>query len=334
MKKNLAPLIALRNNRSAVFTAVPFCGAAVGSLVAEFLPNVLSGSRSSLLLTIIGVALWSAVISTPLTLALFWSDLIYRRGRLLNREIIRQALVTGPLAGAISGAIAQAVYSIDLGSGLMKHVVLRSLCWGIMGGLLGWRLSTRVPNLGSLRGSIAGVIGGILGGLGFVGFITIFPEFLGRMAGVGILGAALGLAIVTVEHLCRTASMKVMWGPRETTTITLAAKPVSIGGGDDHVWLKGLPPRAFLVWIERGKVFCKDQQTGKQIELKDGGTFTVARVQFQITASPHAQTGGTGLPPNAPQGGRLDAHHQGGPQNPGAPGRNIPPGSRPSAASR
>jgi hypothetical protein len=285
-----------RNNRTAVFTAVPFCGAALGSLLAELLPGVFTRSASSFLLTIIQIALWSAVVSMPLTLALFWADLIYRRGRLINREIIKQALITGALAGAISGAVAQAVYSIDTGSGLMKHIVIRSLCWGLMGGLLGWRLSVRVPNLGSLRGSIAGLAGGILGGLGFVALTAILPEFLGRMTGVGILGAALGFAIVAVEQLFRSATMSVIWGPRETTTITLGPTPVTIGGGDDHVWLKGLPPKAFVVWIERGKVFCKDQQAGKQTELKDGATFTVAKVQFQITTSIRAQAGGASPP--------------------------------------
>ena len=283
-----------RNNRTVVFAAVPFAGAALGSLLAEALPTALA--RSGFLLTLLHVALWSAIISAPLTLALFWADLIYRRGRLLNREIIKPALLTGALAGAISGAVAQAVYSIDIGSGLVKHVLIRSVCWGIMGAILGWRLSTRVPNLGSSRGTLAGLAGGILGGLGFVAFVSTLPEFLGRMVGVGILGTALGLAIITVEKLFRTATLNVLWGPRETTSLSLGSTPVSIGGGDDHVWLKGLPPKAFLVWIERGKVFCKDQQTGKQIELKDGASFTVAKVQFQITSPPRGQSGGTAAP--------------------------------------
>ena len=287
-------LITCRNNKIIVFAAVPFAGAAIGSLLAEALPTALA--RSGFLLTLLHVALWSAIISAPLTLALFWADLIYRRGRLLNREIIKPALLTGALAGAISGAVAQAVYSIDIGSGLVKHVLIRSLCWGIMGAILGWRLSTRVPNLGSLRGTLAGLAGGILGGLGFVAFVSTLPEYLGRMVGVGILGAALGLAIITVEKLFRTATLNVLWGPRETTSLSLGITPVSIGGGDDHVWLKGLPPKAIVVWIERGKVFCKDQQTGKQTELKDGATFTVAKVQFQITSPPREQSGGTTTP--------------------------------------
>lgn len=287
-----------RNNRTLVFAAVPFAGAALGSLLAEVLPTSLT--RAGFLLTVLHVALWSAIISAPLTLALFWADLIYRRGRLLNREIIKPALITGALAGAISGAVAQAIYSIDLGSGLVKHVLIRSLCWGIMGAILGWRLSARVPNLGSLRGTVAGLAGGILGGLGFVVFVSTLPEFLGRMVGVGILGAALGLAIITVEKLFRTATLHVLWGPRETTTLSLGSTPVSIGGGDDHVWLKGIPPKAFLVWIERGKVFCKDQQTGKQNELRDGSTFTVARVQFRITTTSPTSPAGSAPPPSGP----------------------------------
>ncbi len=301
-----------RNNRIIVFAAVPFAGAALGSLLAEALPTALA--RSGFLLTLLHVALWSAIISAPLTLALFWADLIYRRGRLLNREIIKPALLTGALAGAISGAVAQAVYSIDIGSGLLKHVLIRSLCWGIMGAILGWRLSTRVPNLGSLRGTLAGLAGGILGGLGFVLFVSTLPEFLGRMVGVGILGAALGLAIITVEQLFRTATLNVLWGPRETTTLSLGSTPVTIGGGDDHVWLQGLPPKAFLVWTEQGRVLCKDQQTGRQNALKDGSIFTVARVQFQITTTLPSTPAHSTPPPLAPQ--------------PKSPVRTMPPPAR------
>ena len=284
-------LTRLRSNRKAIFIALPFCGGALGSILAELFPASLPLPLSKYLLTIIHVSIWSALISMPLTLALFWSDLIYRRGRLFNWKIISQALIAGAVVGAVSGGVAQCVYSLNLGSGVIKHVILRSLCWGIMGGLLGAGLSLRVPNLGAVRGALAGVVGGILGGIGFVALITILPQFLGRMVGVGILGASLGFVIVTVEQYFRSASLAVLWGPRETTSITLGPKPVSIGGGEDHVWLKGLPAKAYLVWMEHGKIFCRDQQVGRQVELKDKSTFTVARVQFQILA------GGTAVPP-------------------------------------
>jgi len=280
-----------RNNRTIVFTTVPFAGAALGSLIAELLPTALL--HPGFLTAILHVSLWSAIVSAPLTLALFWADLIYRRGRLVNREIFKPALLAGAIAGAISGAVAQAVYSLDIGAGPVKNVFIRSLCWGIMGAILGWRTSSRVPNLGSLRGTLAGLGGGILGGLGFVALVSILPEFLGRLIGVGILGAALGLAIITVERLFRAATLNVIWGPREITTLSLGSTPVSIGGGDDHVRLHGIPPRAFLLWIERGRIFCKDQQTGKQTELKDGSTFTVARVQFRITIAGRPQSPGS-----------------------------------------
>jgi uncharacterized membrane protein YeaQ/YmgE (transglycosylase-associated protein family) len=269
-----------RNNRTAVFTAVPFAGAALGSILAELLPD---GFAQSPFLIILHVALWSAIISAPLTLALFLADLIYRRGRLNNPEIIKTALLAGAIAGAISGAVAQTIYNIDLGSGLFKNIIVRSLCWGIMGAILGWRLSKRVPNLGPLRGCLAGLVGGIIGGLGFIFTSAIFPEFIGRMLGVGILGAALGVAIITIEQMFRTASLLVRWGPKETTTLNLGATPITIGGGDDHVCLRGIQPKAYSVWVEQGKVFCKDHMAGKQVEVKDKGTFTIARVDFQVS---------------------------------------------------
>lgn len=275
-------LTTLRNNRNAVFIAVPFCGGALGSVFAELAPGSLSLSLSRFWFAVIQVAVWSALISIPLALALFWSDVIYRRGKLFNWKLISLSLTTGAIVGAVSGAGAQCIYSAGPASGLIKHVVLRSLCWGIMGGLLGWALSMRVPNLGAARGALGGAVGGILGGLGFVGLITIHPHFLGRLAGVGILGASLGLAIVTVEKLFRTATLAVTWGPGESSSITLGATPVTIGGGDDHVLIRGQSPKAFQLRVEAGKVFCTIQQTGQQAELNNGSTFIVGRLQFEI----------------------------------------------------
>ena len=276
-------LKSLRNNRNAVFILLPFCGGAIGSVLAELAPNIPKDLLPGLLRAIITVAMWSALISIPLTLALFWSDIVYRHGKLFNWKTISQALLIGAVVGAVSGGVAQTIYSVGPASGMIKHLVLRSLCWGIMGGLLGGGLSMRVPNLGVLRGASGGLIGGTLGGLGFVALITILPQFLGRMAGVGILGAALGLAIVTVEKMFRAASLTVIWGPGETSSITLGATPVTIGSGDDHVMIGGIPPKAFQLWVEQGKVFCKVQQTGKQAEMKDGNVFIAGRVQLKIS---------------------------------------------------
>ena len=100
-----------------------------------------------------------------------------------------------------------------------------------------------------------------------------------------ILGAAIGYSIALVEELARAASLIVRWGPKETTTISLGTTPVTIGGGDDHVFLRGIPASAYRVWMERGKIFCMDQKSGRQSELKDNSTFTVARVEFQVNLS-------------------------------------------------
>jgi hypothetical protein len=124
----------------------------------------------------------------------------------------------------------------------------------------------------------------MVGGIAFILLCSVLPELLGRLLGVGLLGAALGLTIVTVEQIFRTASMTVVWAPKETTTVTLGTTPVSIGGGDDHVVIRGLPRRAVVIGMEQGKIFCTELTSGKKTQLKDKSTIDVGKVQIVITA--------------------------------------------------
>jgi hypothetical protein len=125
----------------------------------------------------------------------------------------------------------------------------------------------------------------LFGGMGFLVVAGLFAEMIGRMLGVGILGAALGLAIVIVEALFREASLEVIWAPREVTTLSLGPKPISIGGGDDHVHLSGLPRRAASVAMEQGKIYYTDTATGKKTEFRDGSRIKVGKVEMVVHAT-------------------------------------------------
>lgn len=271
----------MRNNKHLLYSFFGFVGGAGGALLAEIVPLK---STSSAVGLVLHTGLWSATFTAVLTFGLFSAGEIYNRHPWLSPAILRKALPVGAIAGAIAGAAAQAVYTIQMQSVIARELLFKPACWGLMGGLLGWRLVSAIPNLGLGRGVTGGAIGGFLGGLAFVATGIFLPETLGRMVGVGLLGAALGLAIVTIEAIFREAYLEVVWAPKEVTYVTLGSRPVFIGGGDDHVYVRGLSQNAATVALDQGKIYYTDKATGKRTELKNGSKLHIGSVMILIKA--------------------------------------------------
>jgi Ca-activated chloride channel family protein len=267
----------MKNNKRLLFTTCGFGGGMLGALLAELIPNFGHGLVSHVGYT----SLWSAISAALITVALFAAGEIYNR-KPFSLSIYRKGIFSGTIAGAIAGFVAQAVYSFQGEPNFFNQVIFRAFCWAIMGALLGWKLSTVVPNLGSTRGIIAGAIGGFVGGIGFLIASSIFVEILGRMCGLGVLGAALGLAVVAIEEMLRAARLDVIWAPNEVTSITLGSRPVYIGGGDDHVFIYGLPQHALGVVLENGKIQCIDSSSGKRSDLKEGSRIKIGKIEVIV----------------------------------------------------
>ena len=271
----------MKNSKHIIYVSFGFVGGVCGALLAELIPEIFGTSAIGL---IFHTGFWSAGFTAVLTLGLFSAGEIYNRRRWISSATLRKALPAGAIAGAIAGTVAQAVYSIQMESEIAKELIFKPACWGLMGSLVGWRLSSAIPNLGVGRGVAAGAIGGFCGGLAFIFATAFLPVMLGRMVGVGLLGAALGLAIVTVEALFREAYLEIIWAPKEITYVTLGMTPVFIGGGDDHVRVVGLPQNAASVVLNHGKIQYTDKVTGKRVELKDGNKLEIGRITIVVKA--------------------------------------------------
>jgi hypothetical protein len=272
----------MRNKKHLLFAVWGFAGGGFGALLAEIVPQI-SGTGAAVKL-IIHAALWSAAFASILTLGLFWAGETYNRRPGFPARLFRKAITSGALVGAIAGALAQAVYTFQLDSAVVREFVFKPFCWSLMGVMLGWRLSLVIPNLGLGRGVIGGALGGFVGGLGFVLSGIILPEIIGRMLGVGILGACLGLAIVAIEAIFRQASLEIIWAPKETTSVTLGTNPVYIGGGDDHIYVSGLPQHIAKVVLDHGKIQYVDIPSGKQTELKNGSQIKIGQITVRVNA--------------------------------------------------
>lgn len=269
----------MKHNKRLLFLVCGFLGGSCGALVAELVPVF----GHDFLGMALRVAIWSGVTASLMTAGLFAAGEVYH-SKPFASSIYGKGLVTGLLAGGMAGFVAQSVYSYSDHSNFFGGVVGRSLCWGLMGAILGWRLSAVIPNLGSGRGVLAGALGGFFGGVSFLLICLLLPELLGRVTGLGILGAALGLAVVAIEEAFRSASLEIIWAPKEITSVTLGSSPVYLGGGDDHIYVKGLPQHALSVVLKNGQIQCANHTSGSHNFLKDGSRIKVGKIEVVVRA--------------------------------------------------
>jgi Ca-activated chloride channel family protein len=273
---------AFRTNKQFLYATMGFLGGAFGAIIAEFVPNPSAGRENWLVVLPFNIALWSACFGAIITLFLFWAGELYRRKFWMDARMLIKAVLVGLISGALAGALAQTVYEFAPSEGFVKNVIIRIPCWGLLGALLGWRLGDVIPNLGTGRGILGGAIGGLVGGAGFVVVNQCLPDFAARVVGIGILGLSLGFCIVTTEKLLRAASLEVLWAPNESTTITLGTRPVYIGGGDDHIFISGLPEHSAQVVLENGKIDYIECTSGKRTNLKNGSRLKVGKVEVVV----------------------------------------------------
>lgn len=280
---SLPPALAtLRSNKPLLYLLAGALGGAAGSVLAEFAPG---GGPDATPLALIGITgLWSAIAASVLAAALFVAGEWHQRRDVRPRNV-QKIVLFGALAGFVSGAVAQAAYSVQFGPALFHNIVVRTVCWALMGALLGALLSRPVPNLGLLRGLLAGALGGGLGGVGFLLVGSVLPAAIGRLVGLGTLGFALGLAMIVVEKLFREASLEVIWAPNETTNFNLGAQAVTIGGGEDHVFVRGLPSRFASIAFTNGLIEYVETATGQRTPLKDGSRLEIGRLNLVIHAA-------------------------------------------------
>ncbi len=272
-------MFSLRNHKHVLFGGMGFAGGVFGALVAE--QTSFQNVGGSVIRLVGGTSIWGAVFASGILLGLTWALEVYAGHKRPSGKKMWDAFVSGLLAGAIAAGIAQAVFMAHQFTGFGRFF-FQSGCWGLAGAILGWRLSRAIPNLGAGRAALAGMIGGTIGGMGFIVMSALFTEVIGRALGIGILGAALGLAMVIVEALCREASLEVIWGPKEITFISLGPRPISIGGGDDNVYVHKLPARYVTVQLIEGKIYYTDGVTGKIRELHDGNRIKIGNLEMVV----------------------------------------------------
>lgn len=279
-----SPLGRLKSHKGFLFALMGLAGGCAGAILGELAPGWTKGARGGEIAVKTGI--WAALSASLLALALFWANELHHRRSLLPKTILR-GLLTGVIGGFIAGVVAEILFQkLDRVSGGTWLVYAAG--WSMLGLLLSLSFSRTVPNMGLGRGLGAGILGGALGGIGFValkqtGFI---PDLFARMLGIGILGLALGLAIVILERLFREAALEVIWAPNESSTFNLGSTPVRIGGGtDDEIYVPGLGPGFAHITFKDGQIEYLEAETGKRTPLKNESSLQIGALKLVVHAA-------------------------------------------------
>lgn len=256
-------------NKLALFALAGFLGGALGCL-----PNELwYDDKTSIGLTsaVVWLAIYGLLPGAGITLmmALTPQHLYLRKPIEQNR--LRRVALLGATAGAIAFAQAQFFYSFELwGHQAFKHTIARTAVWSMR------EPSWVSPSLESCPVCHAtATVGGFLGGMvGCALFLVLgelhFALWLMRALGTGVLGCGIGIALSLVERVTRRASVEVLWTPGQTSTITLGSDPITVGGGQDDLFIRGLPARFATLTRREDHVDSRESPTGNATALRDG----------------------------------------------------------------
>ena len=272
----------IRQNKKMLFVALGFVSGAFGALLAD----IFNVSNNDYIANIFSTAIWAGVFSIFISLGLLSAIQIYNRKTPDWLTVIKKAIPIGLIAGVLSGGFAQLIFGLTRFSDLFIHYLFQAICWGIMGLIMGWRLSCSIPNMNKNHGLIAGFIGGFIGGVGFILTSMMFPELPGRMLGIGILGAALGLCMIIVEERYRSAFLEVHWGPHEANEYTLGEIPVYIGGeGTNDIYVPNTPNHAVSITMENGIIKVINTISGETKVMKEGSKILMGNIEFIVHAN-------------------------------------------------
>lgn len=282
---NSNPWNKLRSNKTAFFALAGFLGTFIGDLVTEPF-EIHRGDTKSFALMILHTATWVAFLAGGLSPSLALAGSLYNRRPYMPLKFIIMAIL-GALGGALSGGLIQIMYSagfmLGVKQGTPLQFIFQCFTWGLIGGTVGGILGGTVPNLKWWRAIGAGLVGGSIGCAGFLTICSMLPEVIGRLLGVGVMGAAIGLSIVVAERLAREASLEVIWAPNETTTVNLGERSVFIGGGrEDDVFIRGFPARHAGITLKQGRVEYTEAASGRQTTLKDGSRLEIGKLTLVV----------------------------------------------------
>ena len=270
------------SGRTIIFGIAGALGGGIGTFVSDFFIKYNYQSNMQL---IFSTAAWAAFIGVGISLGLLAAQSLYLKKNPEIPSIIKTVFI-GLVMGAVSGGIAQFIFgSIGSETSQVVREIIRAGCWGILGLGVGLGVSMFVPNYPKQRAVIAGFLGGVIGGIFFIILSYNISDAAGRFVGLAILGFFIGLTISVVEEALRQAWLTIIWGPKETRTISLGQKPIIFGSSTEaDIFLpKDKEPAVrATVQIENSKVIMVDKTTNQRKVLQNGEQVSFGKISFVV----------------------------------------------------
>ena len=257
--------------------------------------NQIRSERNSrqLFMTLI-VGLWTGVLALGISFALVAGQNFLLRRQLLTKREALFSLIGAIVAGFISGSLSQLIFALVAEIDSLVYVG-QVAGWMMLGGLLAMGISSFIPNLNLGYSSIGGILGGLVGSIVFlIATMTPFGDIFGRLVGSATLGAGIGVMIAFVEQITRSAYIKVYWGPKQQSQVTLGPQPVLIGSSPQaHITIpsKSVAGIAGAVVLLDKKIELEDRNTKSKRVLNVGDRIEYAHVTLEICSGGRESAG-------------------------------------------
>jgi len=225
-------------NSQRIVAAAIFCGIAgfIGFLIQEphirayEIDTASAGLESAFVSSILAFGLLGLLIGIGLIIADEFGSTSGRR--IFIRVMI--GAVAGAVCGAGGGLIGQGIYSILLNSdnlNLASLIAARTIGWAAVGAGTGLSSGLAVKNKQkAMKGVIGGAIGGAIGGILFdLMSIPFGGGTVSRMIGDTAIGVFVGVFVIAIEEMSKTAWITVVAGKNEGKQYILSKPSTTIG---------------------------------------------------------------------------------------------------------
>jgi len=130
-------------------------------------------------------------------------------------------------------------------------------------------------------------VGGTIGAVGFLVGVMLLGDLTGRLLGAAAVGFCIGAMIALIEAAFREAWLEIHYGPKETRTVTLGRKPVTIGSNPEActVFASSAPDVALRYTLGDGRIACEDVPASRTFDVVPGDRRKAGNLSVVVCAA-------------------------------------------------
>jgi Ca-activated chloride channel family protein len=233
-----------------------------------------TSEKTSLLLRISRVGIWTFLLAIGITIALITGQNYYLRQKILTIKQAITGLIVSLAAGLIAGSVGEGLFSI-----IPNEALGRIVGWGTLGTILGMIIANFIPNLKAFRAAIGGAVGGTLAAISFLIISSLVSDSSARLLGSVILGFLIGITISLVDWA--TAYLIIHWTSSESSKVSLGEKPIVLGSSEISNIKFQNSPFDIQFSLINNQVEVKNLHTGTLKSLDNGESINFNKIKIE-----------------------------------------------------